>query len=88
MQSIEKYELPDARRFELHLPEGAEILYVGLDLLQRICFWARSPDVDDINWIKRDFRRVKTGIMIPDNEKYIGTVRRKGLLLHFFEVTK
>ena len=90
MRTIWKYKIPLTDKFELHLPVGAEILYVNtqiIDCEEQYCMWVGVNS--EASQEKREFILRGTGHGMPDvTLEYIGSfwVDKGVLIFHLFEV--
>ena len=78
---IYKYPLDLADQQTISMPEGAEMLSVGLQR-DRIVLWAMV----NLEMANRDyiFRIVGTGNDVPENLQYLGTVQQSTYAWHIF----
>lgn len=86
MQTIYKYELAIADETMVRLPEGAQVLSVGVGPYTRLLFmWALVDP--DARLVGRRFRVVGTGNSCPlvSADEFVGTVVAPPFVWHVFE---
>lgn len=88
---IFKYPIPNESEeviFSLEIPEGSDILRVGLDPQEQACIWCLVSEQLDAE--RRYFRVVATGeqIVSMKNKRYIGTWNEGPFVWHLFELFK
>lgn len=77
---VHKYVLAPYERPEL--PDGAELLHVGMQD-GKACLWARVDPAAPL--ATRDIAIVATGEVCPEDAVYVGTIFPEGLVLHVFD---
>ncbi len=89
MRVVYKYPLDIASTVTRKMPEGAEVLHVGMQD-EGLMLWALAKAPSEHAWANetRTFRVYGTGHPIPDDvlAQYLGSVKDGPFIWHVFEI--
>lgn len=86
MRTVYKYPLVGARRRDIIVPKGSNLLYVNTDLEGKICAWF-MVDTNETESEKVCFLVTFTGFPLPnDNLIYKSSFKLDNIIAHVFLV--